>query len=171
MVTMKIPATCLVAMLVACTTAKTGPSSPIGSGASTACGPAAIFGTDPALGGHAVKLGPLWLYGFARSSGRAFVRLGAGRPTKVLISFTRVIEGETVELRGQDCSSGRALRFCYDGSRCLGKAAGVTLQKVELGGLGYTGYMLFPATGNYRLQVTRSSQQLGAAVVHVRSPR
>jgi len=166
---MKILTASLAAMLVACTAAKSGPSPPIGSGVSTACGPAAIFGTDPALGGHAVKLGPLWLYGFARSSGRAFVAFGAGRPTKVLISFTRVIEGETVELRGQDCSSGRDLRFCYDGSRCLGKAAGVTLQKVELGGLNYTGYMLFPAAGNYRLQVTQGAQQLGEAVVHVRS--
>lgn len=118
-------------------------------------------------------MGPLWLHGFASSSGRAVIRLGAGHLTKVLIRVPHVA-GETVDLQGKDCSSGQALRFCYDGgprSACRGSSAGVALEKVELGGLDYTGYMLFPATGNYRLQVTRGSQQLGEAVVHVRSPR
>jgi hypothetical protein len=92
--------------------------------------------------------------------------------TKVLIRVPRVA-GETVDLRGQDCSSGQAIRFCYDLSTgaCRGSSAGVTVQKVELGGLDHTGYILFPATGNYRLQVTLGAQQLGEAVVHVRSPR
>jgi hypothetical protein len=126
-------------------------------------------------------LGPLRIPTFSSDS-HAEVHLKPGYPTKVLLLPTRWWAG-TIILRGSRPSDGRALRFSY-GSDPLPpppfsqedfERAGTAAAHLrppprplpKVGTWGYTGYMLFPDEGNWRIRAYRNGRLLDTIVVAV----
>jgi hypothetical protein len=138
-------------------------------------------GSATAVGPSGLTLGPLLIPAFSRSD-VAQVHFKPGYPTKVLLIPTRRWTGKLV-LRGARASDGRILRFAYQDHRLprppypaedmgrLGTAV-VRLRPPPsplppIGQWGYTGYMLFPDAGDWRIQARRDGRRVGAIVVAV----
>lgn len=118
-----------------------------------------------------LPVGPLWIpFGRMSPGSPAMLAEGAGPYDgwKVVIHPDASATG-TVNLSGVQCSSGKQVRFCYEGcdwnSRL--KASVVTLP-VNVGRhLDYTGYMVFPGPGLIRLSATDSHGVIGIVVIEV----
>jgi hypothetical protein len=118
-----------------------------------------------------LPLGPLWIpFGRMSPGSPAMLAEGAGSYDgwKVVIHPDASATG-TVNLSGVQCSSGKQVRFCYEGcdwdSRL--KASVVTLTVYVGRHLDYTGYMVFPGPGLTRLGATDSHGLIGTVVIEV----
>jgi hypothetical protein len=118
------------------------------------------------------RAGPLWFSAFGRVSpgGPAILATPNGPYDgwKVVISPDPKATG-TVDLSGTQCSSGTAVRFCYNGCDWTSRLqSSVTKLSVDAGAhLDYTGYMVFPGPGLMRLSVSNSHGVIGVTVIEV----
>jgi hypothetical protein len=112
-------------------------------------------------------------------NGKAVITLfGSGVPTKVVIHTDSDLS-QPVVLTGIECSTGAALHFCYnqpDNCGLIGKSftpdelarqGADQLNISSAGSLDYTGYMLFPRPGKYRLSVKSGDGELGSVTLGV----
>lgn len=112
-------------------------------------------------------------------NGKAVITLfGSGVPTKVVIHTDSDLS-QPVVLTGIECSTGAALRFCYnqpDNCGLIGKLftpdelarqGADQLSMSSTVSLDYTGYMLFPRAGKYRLSVKSGDRELGSVTLGV----
>jgi hypothetical protein len=73
-----------------------------------------------------------------------------------------------VDLSGAGCSTGTAIRFCYDGCSWDTRRSATMSLRVDLNDRGdRTGYMVFPGPGLMRLTVSKGGAVLGNAVINV----
>lgn len=124
------------------------------------------------------EAGPVWFSAFGRvTAGQALLSFSAGTPTKVVIHADPTLK-PPVALTGIECSSNRSLHFCYDQPDGCG-LVGTTLTADELAQRGfdhltigrasvdYTGYMLFPRAGMYRLSAMSGGAEIGSSTLGV----
>ena len=100
----------------------------------------------------------------------------SGRPTKVIIHADPAVK-QAAELKGIECSTSAVLHFCYnDAHNC--DLVGRSLTTNKLSSLGsdhvtispsvdYSGYVLFPRPGKYRLSVIAGNSVLGSVTLAV----
>lgn len=135
---------------------------------------------DLEFGGYALaRVGPLWLSGFGPvRSGKAQISgVVASGWTKVVIHPDQSAH-PAIELRGKDCATGNALRFCYLQSPC--GVGGIPASDTELERRSddvvtipanhlddYTGYMLFTRSGKYTISVEAGGHLLGEVTLQV----
>lgn len=134
---------------------------------------------DAQFTGYALaKAWHIWFsdFGPVRSGQAMILDYTAGWGTKVVIHPDPDVK-QTAELVGIECSTRSPLHFCY-GS--CGLVAGTKYSPDELTRLGsdhvtiapssnldYTGYMLFPRPGKYRLSVRTGTNELGSVTLGV----
>jgi hypothetical protein len=120
------------------------------------------------------RAGPLWFSAFGRVDPGTPATLAAGGGPydgwKVVIYPDANAKG-TASLAGTQCSTGRAVRFCYSATGCdwasrLQSSVG-TLPVNVSGHRDYTGYMVFPGPGLMRLNASDSSGIVGTVVIEV----
>jgi len=117
------------------------------------------------------RAGPLWFSAFGRiDPGSPATLAPGGGPFdgwKVVIHPDASATG-TASLTGSQCSTGKAVRFCYSSTGCDWASrlqSSVTTLAVNVSGLlDYSGYMVFPGPGLMRL-TTRDSLDVVSAVV------
>jgi hypothetical protein len=145
-----------------------------GGSAAIACGGPTSLVPDP-LGepGNGVHLGPLFFRDWGPDETRAVdTRFSPGYPTKVLI-LGRGSLAAPVTLEGWRCATGQRLRFWYAGG-----FPDPPLSAAEFASLGdpapvlasngtYTGYMLFTASGTWKIAVSQNGKVLGTAIFQV----
>lgn len=146
-----------------------------GAPAAVACGGPTPLVPDP-LGeqGNGVLLGPLFFRDWAPDETRAVIpTFTPGYPTKVLI-LGRGSSAAPVTLEGWRCATGQRLRFWYDGGVLpappLSAAAFASLgdpAPVLVANGAYTGYMLFTASGRWKIAVSQNGKALGTAIFQV----
>lgn len=118
------------------------------------------------------RAGPLWFSAFGRVSPGTPARLAEGGGPydgwKVVIHPDPKATG-TVHLFGIQCSSGKAVRFCYDSCDWTGRLhKSVVTLDVSVGRhLDYTGYMVFPGSGLMRLSALDLSGVVATVVIEV----
>lgn len=139
-----------------------------------ACGGPTPLVPDP-LGeqGNGVLLGPLFFRDWGPEETRAVdTRFMPGYPTKVLI-LGRGSSAAPVTLEGWRCVTGQRLRFQYAGG-----VPDPPLSAAEFASFGdpapvlasngtYTGYMLFTASGKWKIVVSQNGKVLGTAIFQV----
>lgn len=125
------------------------------------------------------RAGPIWFSAFGPvTSGQATLSgFSPGTPTKVVIHADPTVKPPVV-LTGIECSTGQALHFCYDQpDNCGLVGAKLTTEQLAERGfdhltidrarVDYTGYMLFPRSGMYRLSLKSGDHEMGSATVGV----
>jgi hypothetical protein len=178
-----IPLAALPLLLGACsspvgTTPAPSPVSPIACGAVSDL--TVVPASDPTFGGAALaRDGPVWFSAFGPGPpGKAILMdFGPGIPTKVVIHPDAGPHPQ-VQVRGVECATGQALRFCYNQGPC--GFNGTLLSEADLERAGDAvvtipvdqhtddiGYMLFPRSGKYTISVEAGGQTLGAVTLLV----
>jgi hypothetical protein len=134
------------------------------------CGDLAILVSYPRdKSWHGLRIGPLFFSAFRPGTDQAVISDFDPRyPTKVVIQPIDPLDAP-IKVEGRRCSNGARLRFEYGASWDTPVAvlspAGASDDGTPIG---YTGYMLFTASGKWRISVTGSeSNSLGSAVVLV----
>jgi hypothetical protein len=118
------------------------------------------------------RAGPLWLWAFGRDDPGTPAVLSAGAGPydgwKVLIHPDPSSTG-MVELTGMQCSTGKAVRFCYGACDWNSRLqVSVTRLSVDLSShLDQTGYMVFPGPGLMRLTTRDPHGVMSSVVVEV----
>ena len=118
------------------------------------------------------RAGPVWLSAFGRVGPGTPAALAAGGGPydgwKVVIHPDPQSSG-TAELSGVQCSTGKAVRFCYGGCDWNSRLKlSVTKLAVDVSAhLDYTGYMVFPGPGLMRLSASDSHGTPGSVVIQV----
>ena len=120
------------------------------------------------------RAGPVWISAFGRVDPGTPATLAGSGPYdgwKVVIHPDPKSSG-TVDLTGTQCSTGKAIRFCYAGcdwtSRTSRLQSSVAKLNVDISShLDYTGYMVFPGPGLMRLSALKSQGNLGTVVIEV----
>jgi hypothetical protein len=171
---MRAPAFCL-ALATLLSAAALGTGSANGSTAA-ACGTPSRVGSF-GKAGRGAALGPL-VVAFNDGIRRAEKRYAAGFPTRVVIR-DRTARRSPLTLRGYNCDSGRPLRFWYrrepltfplgfpTTNEELQRKGDLSLRfpaTKEVGGT-HSGYMLFWATGDWRLTLSGAERATVASVV------
>ena len=121
------------------------------------------------------RAGPLWFSAFGRvEAGSPAILATEGGPGGPYDGWKVVIHPDpdqsgSVKLAGVQCSSGKAVRFCYTGCDWSSRVQTSALtQIVDVGRhLDYTGYMVFPGPGLMRLSASDSRGVVGTAVIEV----
>lgn len=112
----------------------------------------------------------LWFSAFGRVEPGAPAELAGGGPYdgwKVVIHPDSGASG-IVDLSGASCSTGVAIRFCYDACSWDTRRSATVSLRVDPSNKGdRTGYMVFPGPGLMRLTVSNGSAVLGKAVINV----
>jgi hypothetical protein len=77
--------------------------------------------------------------------------------------------GGTADLSGIQCSTAKAIRFCYDACDWNSRLqSSVPELSVDVSAhLDYTGYMVFPGPGLMRLSASDSEGTVGSVVIQV----
>ena len=91
-------------------------------------------------------------------------------PHKVAIVRARYGQaaGAVIELRGWRCKTHEPLRFAYGGHPTPGvRHLRLRPYPTDADKLGYTGYMLFSAAGDWRLEASANGNLLGRLVLHL----
>lgn len=118
------------------------------------------------------RAGPVWISAFGRVDPGTPAVLAAGDAPydgwKVVV-HPDPNSGGTVNLSGTQCSSGKAVRFCYGGCDWNSRLQlSVTKLSVDVSThLDYTGYMVFPGPGLMRMIASDSHGTLGTVVIEV----
>jgi len=172
------------AIVSACSSATVTPAA-----TATPCGTPSSKVADPTgVTSLGYRLGPLILAGVGTDGTSPSSPRPIGAPTKVVIHPVEKID-QPITLSGARCSDGQALRFWYrwgtpfilgPGSTPVPEAVLVSTgdTSVEIragggaanGGVDYTGYMLFPTTGTYRVRAQSAGRDLGEVVLIVGAP-
>jgi len=160
------------------------PSTAIGCGPASALVP---YPTTPELTG--APIGPLLIRGPYPSGAKDATALGyvRGRPFKMIVLVAHNMDAD-VTLTGSRCSDGQALRFWMNkgglGGIWMIGAGGTpvpdevmastgdlraVLPKLDplAGTTAYTGYMLFPTPGAYRIEGFADDRKVGEATIVV----
>jgi hypothetical protein len=151
---------------------------PIDCGAVTSLTMNAAVGGVPTPG---VLLGPLFFDAFEKRADSAAVLsdFSPGYPYKVLIQPVEAFS-TPVQVQGWSCSNGSGLRFWYhEGppfatvpvtaqqlafTGDLVASLGPTLSSLSGTLAGFTGYMMFTATGKWKISVSKDGRNLGSAI-------
>jgi len=118
------------------------------------------------------RAGPVWFSAFGRVDPGTPATLAAGDGPydgwKVVIHPDPKSTG-TVDLSGTECSTGKAVRFCYGGCDWNSRLQlSVTKLPVDVSAhLDYTGYMVFPGPGLMRMSASDSHGNVGTVVIEV----
>ncbi len=117
------------------------------------------------------RAGPLWLSAFGRVDAGSPATLAADGPYdgwKVVIHPDSKASG-TSNLTGLQCSTGKAVRFCYDSCEWTTRLQNsVVTLAVNVGRhLDYTGYMVFPGPGLMRLTASDLGGPIASVVIEV----
>jgi hypothetical protein len=116
------------------------------------------------------RAGPVWFSAFGRVDPGAPATLAATGPYdgwKIVIHPDPKASG-TAGVTGVQCSSGKAVRFCYVGCNWDTRLNAPTKLQVDIGRHGdYTGYMVFPGPGLMRLTATDSTGATHSVVIEV----
>jgi hypothetical protein len=123
------------------------------------------------------RAGPLWFSAFGRvDPGSPATLAPGGGPFdgwKVVIHPDASATG-TASLTGSQCSTGKAVRFCYSSTGCDWASrlqSSVTTLPVNVSDhLDDTGYMVFPGPGLMRLSTRDSRDIVSTVVIAVPSP-
>jgi hypothetical protein len=123
------------------------------------------------------RAGPLWFSAFGRVDPGSPATLGSGGGPfdgwKVVIHPDASATGNA-SLTGSQCSTVRAVRFCYSSTGCDWTSrleSSVTTLRVNVSyHLDYTGYMVFPGPGLVRLSTRDSRDVVTSVVIAVPSP-
>jgi hypothetical protein len=174
-----VGASVLLATVISCSALSSAPVTPT----SAPCDAPAQKIADPTgVTAPGYRLGPVMLAGFSVEGSPSSPR-PIGAPTKVLIHPVEKID-QPITLAGTRCSDGQPLRFWYRGGTpfTLGPGStpvpeavlattGDSSVEVKSGGGGagadYTGYMLFPTTGTYRVRAQSAGHDLDEVIVSV----
>lgn len=131
-----------------------------------------VLGPDGFAPYGLARAGPVWFSAFGRVDPGAPATLGATGPYdgwKVVIHPDPKAAG-TANLSGVQCSSGKPVRFCYDGCNWNERLNAPVKLPVNVGRhLDYTGYMVFPGPGLMRLSATDSVGVVATVVIEVPS--
>ncbi len=117
------------------------------------------------------RAGPVWFSAFGRVYPLAPAILAEAGPYegwKVVIHPDPKSTG-TAQVSGVQCSTGKAVRFCYRGCNWSDRlTASVLTLNVDVGRHSdYTGYMVFPGPGLMLLTVTDSTGTANTVVIEV----
>jgi hypothetical protein len=184
--------TVALAAISACSSATVTPAA-----TATPCGTPSIKVADPTgVTSPGYRLGPLILAGFENRDNSAAPPspVPIGGPTKVLIHPVDPFD-QSITLTGSRCADGQPLRFWYGpvhqgtpfslGPRSTPVPEAALAQTGELsveiqpstgtainsaGRFDYTGYMLFPTTGTYRVRAQAANRPISEVVVVVGAP-
>jgi hypothetical protein len=120
------------------------------------------------------RAGSLWFSAFGRVQPGAPAELAGSGPYdgwKVVVHPDPGAAG-IVTLSAADCSTGTAIRFCYQGCSWDARRSATVSLRVDLSDKGdRTGYMVFPGPGLMRLTVSKDASVLGQAVINVPTSR
>lgn len=132
---------------------------------------------DTGFAGYGLaRVGHVWFSAFGRvTTGKAQIAEGPGL-VKVVIATDPDLKS-TVELRGTSCSTGKAIRFCYDNCSFPHQPP---FSKGELETMGsdhqavpptkqLTGYLLCPEAGLYQLSGQAGGKPVGSVTLDVGS--
>ena len=118
------------------------------------------------------RAGPVWFSAFGRVDPGAPATLAATGPYdgwKIVIHPDPKASGNA-DVTGVQCSSGKAVRFCYVACNWDTRLDAPTKLQVDIGRHGdYTGYMVFPGPGLMRLTATELTGEMHTVVIEVPS--
>jgi hypothetical protein len=175
---MRVAAAAVVVFLIACTGSTPPPqASPQAQATCSAASDLEVYPykDNSGFAGYGLaRVGHVWFSAFGPvTGGRARIAEGPGL-VKVVIATDPDLKS-TVELRGTSCSSGKALRFCYDNCSLPHQPPFSTSELETLGSdrqlvaptKQLTGYLLCPQAGLYRISGQVGGETVGTVTLDV----